>query len=79
LQQAIDAKRIDASKEITEKDLMEKGIVSKARDGVRLLGGGEIKAKLNISVSGATASAVAAVEKAGGKVSVKEKEAKNKE
>ena len=46
--------------------------VTQVRDGVRLLGSGELKAKLDLTVSGATKSAVAAVEKAGGKITVTE-------
>jgi large subunit ribosomal protein L15 len=68
LQDAIEAKRLDPKKPITESMLMELGIVARAKDGVRLLGKGEIKAKVELTVTGASASAIAAVEKAGGKV-----------
>ena len=68
LQQAIDAGRLDAKKPITEFVLRESGLVTRPRDGVRLLGKGEIKAKVMLTVTGASASAIAAVEKAGGKV-----------
>jgi len=70
LQEAIDAGRIDAKKPITSKSLREAGLVAKSTDGVRLLGNGEIKAKIDVTVSGATKSAIAAVEKVGGKVTV---------
>lgn len=70
LQEAIDDGRIDAKLAITEDMLLENGVVSKSKDGVRLLGKGQIKAKITITVAGASASAVAAVEKAGGKVTV---------
>ena len=70
LQDAIDDGRIDIKAAITEDMLLEAGVVSKSRDGVRLLGKGQIKAKVQLTVSGATASAVAAVEKAGGKVTI---------
>lgn len=70
LQEAIDAGRVDAKKPITSESLRAAGIVSKSADGVRLLGKGELKAKIDITVSGATKSAIAAVEKAGGKVTV---------
>ena len=66
LQKAIDAKRIDAGAKIDEEALRKAGLVHKSRDGVRLLGEGELKAKLDIVVAGASASAKAAVEKAGG-------------
>ena len=70
LQNAIDNKKIDASKDITEDALVEAGVLRRKKDGVRLLARGELKAKVNITVSGASASAVAAVEKAGGKVTL---------
>jgi large subunit ribosomal protein L15 len=68
LQKAIDEKRIDAGAKINEETLRKAGLVHKSRDGVRLLGEGEIKAKLDIEVAGASASAKAAVEKAGGTI-----------
>ncbi len=68
IQKAIDEKKIDASAKIDFEVMRKAGLCAKARDGVRLLGGGEIKAKLDIAVAGASASAVAAVEKAGGSV-----------
>jgi len=70
LQKAIDEKKIDAGSKITPEVLRKAGVVHKSRDGVRLLGTGEIKAKLDIEVAGASASARAAVEKAGGTVTV---------
>src|SRR6201996_6919025 len=68
LQKAIDAKRLDASGKITEEVLRKAGLAHKSRDGVRLLGKGELKAKLTIEVAGASAGAKEAVEKAGGTV-----------
>ena len=70
LQQAIDAGKIDPKKEITAEVFKTSGVVRRLRDGVRLLGGGELKAKVTIHVDGATKGAVAAVKKAGGKVVV---------
>ena len=70
LQEAIDAKRIDPSSVINAEALVKSRVLRRARDGVRLLGRGEIKAKINIEVHGASKSAVAAVEKAGGTVKV---------
>ncbi len=70
LQEAIEAGRIDAKKPITEDMLLEAGVVAKSKDGVRLLGKGAIKAKVDIAVAGASAGAIAAVEKAGGKVTI---------
>jgi large subunit ribosomal protein L15 len=70
LQNAIDNKKIDAKNDITEDTLVEAGVVRRKKDGVRLLARGELKAKVNITVSGASAAAIAAVEKAGGKVTL---------
>ncbi len=70
LQQAVDAKLIDAKDTVTAETLVKAGVLRRARDGVRLLGRGEIKAKLNIEVHGASKPAIAAVEKAGGSVKI---------
>ncbi|MBI3444558.1 MAG: 50S ribosomal protein L15 [Magnetospirillum sp.] len=70
LQKAIDEKRIDAAKPITTEILSDAGLIGKVLDGVRLLARGEIKAKITIEVVGASAAAIAAVEKAGGSVTV---------
>ena len=50
--------------------LVNAGLLRRAHDGVRLLGGGELKAKVNFAVYGASKSAIAAVEKAGGSVKI---------
>ncbi len=73
LQQAIDDKRIDGSKPLDIEALVTEGLLRRGKDGLRLLGGGEIKAKLSLTVDHATASARAAVEKAGGSVKIIEK------
>ena len=70
LQKAIDEKRIDAKQPINAEALAAAGLIGKVLDGVRLLGHGEIKAKVTIEVTGASAAAIAAVEKAGGSVTV---------
>jgi large subunit ribosomal protein L15 len=70
LQQAIDAKQLDAGATVTAEALVKAGVLRRAKDGVRLLGRGELKAKLTIEVHGASKSAVAAVEKAGGTVKI---------
>jgi large subunit ribosomal protein L15 len=70
LQQAIDAGRLDAAKPVDAAALRAAGLIGRPRDGVRLLGQGELKAKLAITVAGASKSAIAAVEKAGGSVTV---------
>jgi large subunit ribosomal protein L15 len=72
LQKAIDNKKLDAKADITEDSLVEAGLLRRKKDGVRLLAQGELKAKVNITVTGASAAAVAAVEKAGGKVTLLE-------
>ena len=66
LQKAIDEKKVDISQKITSETLRKANLVHKNRDGVRLLGTGELKAKIEIEVAGASASARQAVEKAGG-------------
>ena len=68
LQKAIDDKKLDAGKTIDAAAMLAAGLFKKASDGVRLLGKGEIKTKIEVKVAGASASAIAAVEKAGGKV-----------
>jgi large subunit ribosomal protein L15 len=68
LQKAIDSKKLDISAKITEEVLRKAGLAHKSKDGVRLLGKGEITARITIEVSGVSASAKEAVEKAGGTV-----------
>ncbi len=68
LQKAIDEKRLDGTKPITVASLVEAGVLRRAKDGLRLLGEGELKAKLDLTVDHATANAIAAVEKAGGSI-----------
>ena len=70
IQAAIDAKLLDGAAKIDAATLVKAGLLRRAKDGVRLLGNGEIKAKVTLSVYGASKSAVAAVEKAGGTVEI---------
>jgi len=70
VQAAVDAGRLDAAATVDAAALVKAGVLRRAKDGVRLLGAGEIKAKLAFSVWGASKSAVAAVEKAGGSVTI---------
>lgn len=70
LERAVSSGKIDASKPVTEDILRAAGVVKKSRNGVRLLATGELKAKLTIEVSGATKGAIAAVEAAGGSITV---------
>ena len=73
LQQFIDAKKIDAKGSIDEDMLVKSGAVRRKLDGVRLLGNGELKTKVTLNITGATKSAIAAVEKSGGKVEILDK------
>jgi large subunit ribosomal protein L15 len=70
VQAAIDRGSLDASALVDAAALVKAGLLRRVRDGVRLLGNGEIKSKVNFSVYGASKSAVAAVEKAGGTVTI---------
>ena len=70
LQDAIDAKKIDVGSVVNIESLVKGGVLRRAKGGLRLLGRGELKSKLNIEVHGATKTAIAAVEKAGGSVKI---------
>ena len=70
LQQAIDSKLVDVKETVTAESLVKTGVLRRAKDGLRLLGRGELKSKLDIEVHGASKSAIAAVEKAGGTVKI---------
>ena len=71
LQAAIDAGKLDAGKPVDSAALLAAGVISKLRDGVRILGKGELTAKkVEIHAAGASKAAIAAVEKAGGKIVV---------
>ncbi len=70
LEQAIAAGKLDIKKAVDADALLAAGVIRRAKDGVKLLGKGELKSKIDITVYAATAGAIAAVEKAGGKVTV---------
>lgn len=70
IQKYIDSGRLDGSKPITTAALIEAGVVRKADNGVKLLGKGTLKAKVSLEVTKASESAIKAVEKAGGKVTL---------
>ncbi len=70
LQKAIDAGKLDGSKTIDVAALVAAGVVRRAKDGVRILGGGELTSKVTLEVAGGSKPALAAVEKAGGSVTV---------
>ena len=68
LQAAVDAGRLDPAKPVDLQALRAAGLVSKRGDGIRLLARGELSAPLTIEVDGASRAAIAAVEKAGGRL-----------
>jgi len=70
IQKFIDAKKIDAKKNITEDVLVESGVTRRKKDGIRVLAKGDFSTKATISVTGASKSAIEAVEKAGGSLTV---------
>jgi large subunit ribosomal protein L15 len=75
IQKFIDAGKLDAGKAITEDVLVESGLVRRKLDGVRVLGKGDVTSKITLEVTGASQSAVEAVEKAGGSLKVAKAEA----
>ncbi|WP_208353981.1 50S ribosomal protein L15 [Pseudaestuariivita rosea] len=70
IQKFIDAKKLDAKGEITEDTLVASGLVRRKLDGVRILAKGDFSAKVTLNVTGASKSAIEAVEKAGGSLNV---------
>ena len=70
LQKAVDAGKLDAGQTIGGEQLVAAGVLRRVRDGVRLVNNGELTAKLNLEVAGASKGAIEAVEKAGGSISV---------
>ena len=73
LQKAIDAKQIDTKAVVDEDALVKAGVISRKRDGIKLLTKGDLKTKIDLKISKATKTAAAAVEKAGGKIEFIEK------
>ena len=70
IQKFVDAKKIDAKKAITEDVLIESGLVRRKLDGIRVLAKGDVTSKLTLEVTGASKSAIDAVAKAGGALTV---------
>lgn len=70
LQQFIDAGKLDVKADVTEEILVTSGVIRRKLDGVRLLAKGELKVAVNLTIAGASKTAVEAVEKAGGKVTL---------
>ena len=70
LQQAVDAGKLDAKKPVTEDALVEAGVLSKKRDGVKVLGRGELTTKLDLEVYAVSKTVADVIEKLGGKVTL---------
>ena len=73
IQEAIDAKKLDPKEVVNSESLRKAGLIGKPKDGVRLLGNGELKTKVSFEVDHASKTALAGVEKAGGSVKLIEK------
>ncbi|RWG30121.1 50S ribosomal protein L15 [Mesorhizobium sp.] len=72
IQAAVDAKKLDAKETVTAETLITAGVIRRAKDGVRVLSDGELKAKLSFGVAGASKAAIEKIEKAGGSVKLPE-------
>ncbi|MCA0274897.1 MAG: 50S ribosomal protein L15 [Proteobacteria bacterium] len=72
IQVAIDAKKLDAKETVTAESLVKAGVIRRVKDGVRILGDGELKAKVAFDVAGASKPAIEKIEKAGGSVKLPE-------
>jgi len=70
IQAAVDAGKLDAKQTVDAAALKAAGVIRRAKDGVRVLSGGELKAKVKIEVAGASKSAVEKIEKAGGSITL---------
>jgi len=70
VQAAIDSKKLDAGKPITESALVEAGLAKACPGGIKILSKGELQAKIALEVTAASASAIRAIEKAGGTIKV---------
>jgi len=75
IQQALDAKKLDAKETVNVDALIKAGVIRRAKDGVRVLSDGDLKAKLSFDVAGASKAAIEKIEKAGGSVKLPEKAA----
>lgn len=79
IQSAIDAGKLDAGNTVDAAALVAAGVVRRVKDGIRLVGGGELKSKVTLTVAGGSKPALAAVEKAGGSVTIIETKSDAKE
>ncbi len=72
IQAAIDAGKLDAKAVVNLDSLKAAGVIRRAKDGVRILSDGELKAKVAFEVAGASKAAVEKIEKAGGSIKLPE-------
>ena len=70
IQTAVDAGKLDAKQTVDAAALKAAGVIRRVKDGVRVLSGGELKAKIKLEVAGASKSAVEKIEKAGGSITL---------
>ena len=70
IQKAVDAGKVKAGAELDAQSLQDFGIVGKGKLGIRVLGRGKIDVAINLNVAGASKTAITAIEKAGGKVTI---------
>ena len=70
IQKAVDAGKVKAGAELDAQSLQDFGIVGKGKLGIRVLGRGKINVAINLNVAGASKTAITAIEKAGGKVTI---------
>ena len=70
IQKAVDAGKVKAGADLDAQSLQDFGIVGKGKSGIRVLGRGKINVAINLNVAGASKTAIMAVEKAGGKVTI---------
>ena len=75
VQAAIDAKKLDAKETVNAETLLKAGVIRRAKDGVRVLSDGDLKAKIAFDVAGASKAAIEKIEKAGGSVKLPEQAA----
>ena len=75
IQTAIDAKKLDPKETVDAAALVKAGVIRRPKDGVRVLSGGELKAKVAFDVAGASKVAIEKIEKAGGSIKLPEKAA----
>ena len=70
IQKAVDTGKVKSGAELDAQSLQDVGIVGKGKSGIRVLGRGKINVAINLNVAGASKTAITAIEKAGGKVTI---------